>query len=243
MHKEQRDAIVAGGGPAGPSAAPVIEDSDLAEQQSWPEVAPADYWEKRYTDAERVWSGKVNRALASIAASLPPGRSLDLGCGEGADAIWLALQGWDALGIDISPTAIRRASAAAAGVGPGRARFQTGDLSSLPDDTYELVTASFLHSPVELSREDILRRAAERVAPGGHMLITSHADFPPGATVPHGHEHRFLSPEEEVAQLALPVEEWTILLAEKRSRTTTLPDGQHAEIEDVIVLIRRVESK
>ena len=202
--------------------------------------APADFWEERYAGSGRVWSGKVNRVLADVAGKLSPGRALDLGCGEGADVVWLARQGWDATGVDISPTAVRRAAAAAEERGVGdRTRFVVADLAELPAGAYALVTASFLHSPVELARQDILRRAAERVAPGGYLLITSHADFPPWVTVPHGHEHRFLSPSEEVGQLALEPGAWEVVLAETRSREAMSPDGEQATLDDVVVLIRR----
>lgn len=224
------------------NAALVAWDFDAAVQDpaSWPQVAPADFWEERYAGADRVWSGKVNRVLADVAGTLAPGRALDLGCGEGADAIWLARQGWDATAIDISPTAVRRATVAAEGGGVGdRARFVVADLQEMPVGAYALVTASFLHSPVELPRDAILRQAAERVAPGGHLLIISHADFPPWAAVPHGHEHRFLSPAEEVEQLALDPGAWEVVLAETRSRQTTSPDGEQATLDDVVVLIRR----
>lgn len=219
-------------------------------------VAPADFWEERYATAERVWSGRVNRVLSEVAATLTPGRALDLGCGEGADVVWLARHGWDATGIDISPTAIRRATEAAraAGVDAGRIRFVAADLATLPEGTYDLVTASFLHSPVELPREAILRRAAERVAPGGHLLITSHAAPPPWARAHEadahradahrcdddpGDGHRFLGPDEQLRQLALDGEAWDVVVAETRAREATEPDGQTATLEDVVILARR----
>lgn len=223
------------------NAALVTWDFDAAvhDPAAWPQIAPVDYWEDRYTGSERVWSGRVNSVLEDVAASLTPGRALDLGCGEGADVIWLAQHGWEATGIDISATAIRRATDAARAAGLDDARFLVGDLSSLTDEDYDLVTASFLHSPVALARDDILRRAADRVVPGGHLLITSHADFPAGAEVPHGHEHRFLNPEEELAQLALDPKEWEVVFAQTRPRQTTLPDARPAEINDVVVQLRR----
>lgn len=155
--------------------------------------------------------------------------------------IWLAQHGWDATGIDISPTAIARATAAAetAGIERGRAWFQTADVTALPDGDYDLVSASFLHSPVALAREDILRRATTLIAPGGHLLITSHAAFPALADVPAGHQHHFLSPEEDLAQLELDPQDWEVVHAETRPRETTTPDGEAATLDDVVVLIRR----
>lgn len=200
--------------------------------------SPAAFWEERYSNAPRVWSGRVNQVLADVAASLPPGRALDLGCGEGADVIWLAQQGWTATGIDISTTAIERARAAAANARAGGALFLASDLSQLPSGVYDLVSASFFHSPVELARGDILRRALTLLAPGGHLLITSHADFPPWAEKPH-HDHHFLSPQEEIDQLELEPGQWEIDLAETRPRQATGPQGERATLDDVVVLIRR----
>ncbi|GAA4170926.1 class I SAM-dependent methyltransferase [Gryllotalpicola koreensis] len=202
---------------------------------------PADFWEHRYSSSERIWSGKVNQVLADVAASLLPGRALDLGCGEGADVIWLAQHGWTATGMDISRTAIDRAAATAQaeGLEPERARFIAGDLTEVPEGAYDLVTASFFHSPVELARADILRQAAERVAHGGHLLITAHADPPPASDISDGHDQRFLSPDEQVAQLDLDPELWSVLIAEKRARQATMPDGRQVVLEDVVVLARR----
>ncbi|MGB4777927.1 FAD-dependent oxidoreductase [Microbacterium sp.] len=228
---------------AGVNAALVTWDFDAAvhDPTAWPQVAPADFWEERYAASDRVWSGRVNRVLADIAAGLAPGRALDLGCGEGADVVWLARHGWNATGIDISPTAIARATAAAetTGTAPGRARFLAADLAALPDGEYDLVSASFLHSPVALARDGILRRASALVAPGGHLLITSHAALPPWADASAHHQHRFLSPAEELAQLELDPQRWDVLHAETRTRETSGPDGVPATLDDVVVLVRR----
>ncbi|MGO1318600.1 MAG: FAD-dependent oxidoreductase [Cellulomonadaceae bacterium] len=224
----------------------VAWDVDAAVQdESTPLPAPYDFWEERYTGSDRAWSGNVNRVLADVAATLVPGHALDLGCGEGADVVWLARHGWAATGVDISPTAIRRATAAAeaAGLAPERARFRTADLATVPAGAFDLVSASFLHSPVELPRADILRQAAARVAPGGHLLITSHASRPPWAPVDHGHvhvhEHSFLSPYEELEQLDLDPAQWDVVLAETRTRDATAPDGERATLDDAVVLVRR----
>lgn len=216
-------------------------DAAVQDPAAWPRVAPADFWEERYAGSDRIWSGAVNGVLADIAGSLAPGRALDLGCGEGADVIWLSQHGWDATGVDISPTAIRRAAAAAeeADLGAGRARFLAADLAAVPAGAYDLVTASFLHSPVDLPRGDILRQAAARVAAGGHLLITSHAAFPPWADAPHGHEHHFLSPQEELAQLDLDAGEWDVVTAETRTREVATPGGEPATLDDVVVLAHR----
>ncbi len=205
-------------------------------------AAPADFWERRYADSGQVWSGRPNQVLVDIASSLEPGRALDLGCGEGADAIWLAQQGWDATGVDIAPTAVARATRAAAdlGLASERIRFLAVDLGSWDDEgDYELVTASFLHSTVDLPRTDILRRAAGHVAAGGHLLVLSHAALPPWAPNAHGHAHRFLTPDEELDALALGPGEWDVVLAETRTRQATGPDGRPMALDDAVLLLRR----
>lgn len=84
--------------------------------------APVDFWEERYGSSGQVRSGRVNATTASVVADLEaagvvPGTALDLGCGEGGDALWLARRGWRVTGLDISPTAIGRARDAAVAAG------------------------------------------------------------------------------------------------------------------------------
>lgn len=200
---------------------------------------PVAFWEDRYASADKVWSGKVNDALVQTVSDLTPGRALDLGCGEGGDAIWLAQQGWNATGVDISETAVSRATAAArrAGLGENQIRFVAANLATwTSDDMYELVAASFLQSPVELPRVDILRRIAQQVAPGGRLLVVAHAAMPPWGRS-GAHHHEFVSPSDEVASLGL--DDWTTEIAEIRSREATGPNGERAVLEDTVVLLRR----
>ena len=207
------------------------------------EQEPAAFWEERYAGTARVWSGKVNRVLADVAASLTPGRSLDIGCGEGGDVLWLAAHGWEATGIDISETAVARAKAAAtaAELAPTAARFIAADLTTVPVGSYDLVTASFFQSPVALERESILAQAAALVTAGGHLLITSHA-APPSWADGHG-QHRFLSPAQELAQLDLDPQRWEVCIAEVRSREVTAPNGDAATIDDTVILARRLQER
>ncbi len=203
-----------------------------------------EFWEGHYGASERVWSGRPNRVLVDVVTDLPAGRALDLGSGEGGDAIWLAQRGWQVTGLDVSTTAIGRAEAAAtaAGVGDGAVRFVATDLDQWTGDgeTHDLVSACFFHSPVEVDRSAILRRAAGTLAPGGHLLIVSHGAFPPWGKHDHDHDdYQFLSPQEEVAELALDPGAWEVLVAEDRAREATGPDGEQAVLTDVVVLIRR----
>lgn len=205
------------------------------------DVTPAEAWEFRYAESPQRWSGRPNPTLVDVVAGLTPGRAVDLGCGEGADAIWLARQGWEVLGVDISPTAVTRARGAATEAGvDDRATFEAHDLATWePPHEVDLVTASFFHSREELPRADILRRAAARVAPGGHVAIVSHAAPPPWAEHAH-HDELLLDAAGEIAALGLD-DAWEVVVAEHRERAAVAPDGTDAHLEDVAVLLRRRE--
>jgi len=218
-------------------------DSDAGHTHAPQEPDATQYWEARYGEAERIWSGRPNQTLVEVVGDLPAGRALDLGCGEGGDAIWLAQRGWQVTGVDISPTAIARASAAAdeAGIPTKRIRWQAHDLATWTDDgPYDLVAASFLHSRVEFPRTEILRRAAALVAPGGHLLLLSHAACPPWSAHHHDdHKPEFLTPSEEISALDLDERQWDTRIAETRSREATGPNGERAILDDGIVLLHR----
>ncbi|WP_430592493.1 class I SAM-dependent methyltransferase [Humidisolicoccus flavus] len=243
------------------------------EVPSGESVSPKEFWEQRYGTKPRMWSGHVNTALASVVADLVPGSALDIGCGEGGDVIWLAQHGWNAIGVDISETAIARASAAADAVGLSReqAGFVATDVTqagrldrafgseeqasaALHASGFDLVTSSFFQSPVELARTEILRAAAERVAPGGHLLLIAHASAPkPPAGSAHNasaehdeaeHSHGarqslFVTPSQELRALALDEAEWTVVIAELRPRIVTDQEGRAVSIDDSVVLLRR----
>ena len=156
-----------------------------------------DRWNERYLARPRVWSGSPNPVLVAEASSLAPGRALDIGCGEGADALWLAERGWNVLGIDVSDVAIDRARdeaqsrLAPGGPGlPGRAEFQRADLREwVPESrSFDLVIAFFVHLPVD-ERDLVFTRLAESVAPGGTLLLVSHAvsDATSGVGRPSAH--------------------------------------------------------
>jgi len=202
----------------------------------------AAFWNNRYAERDRIWSGEPNQALVLAAESLRPGRALDLGCGEGADAVWLAERGWQVTAVDISSTAVTRAKAFAAGRGikEDQITWVVEDLSSWePTGPFQLVSACFFHSPVDFPRATVLKRAAAAVAPGGDLLIVGHAEPPPWADA-HSHDHhRFLSSAEELADLELDDKVWTLATSEVRSREATVPSRQPATIRDVITLVHR----
>lgn len=196
------------------------------------------FWEERYRSAERVWSGRVNPRLAEVTADLPVGRALDLGCGEGADALWLAERGWQVVAVDVSATALRRATEAASARNLlARIDFQRHDLNeSFPDGTFDLVSAQYLHSPARLERDGVLQRAAERVNRGGVLLIVDHGAPPPWA---EHHDHHFAGIEEVLGSLDLDAPRWTRLRTEAVEREMVGPNGELGTMADNVMVLRR----
>jgi SAM-dependent methyltransferase len=199
-----------------------------------------EHWEEHYGERDRVWSGRVNVRLVEVASTLEAGRALDLGCGDGADACWLAERGWTVVAVDISDTALQRAAAEVDARGLGdRIDFAQHDLSdSFPDGTFDLISAQFLHSTVPLDRLRILSNAADAVRPGGVLLIVDHAGPPPWASK-LDHHHEFPSAEEVVGSLALDDGEWQRVRVESVERQATGPDGQAAAWVDNVIVLRR----
>ncbi|MEV8535094.1 class I SAM-dependent methyltransferase [Streptomyces sp. NPDC051211] len=206
-----------------------------------PESSGAEFWDDRYRESDRIWSGNPNAALVREVEGLAPGRALDLGCGEGADAVWLARRGWRVTGTDISGVALARAAehAAEAGVAD-RVDLQRHDLGeSFPAGEFDLISACYLHSHGDMPRERILRTAAAAVAPGGTLLVVGHGGWAPWEENPHPGIH-FPTPAEVVAQLELPEGRWEVLRCEEHERTQTAPDGRPGMRTDNTVKVRRL---
>jgi len=131
-------------------------------------------WDRRYTEVENLWSAKPNRFLVAEVRDLEPGRALDLACGEGRNAIWLASLGWRVEGVDYSRVAIEKARARAEREGVEVA-FSEGDLVEYEPEpsAYDLVLLLYLHLPAEEHRA-VLRRAARSLAPGGTLVVLGH---------------------------------------------------------------------
>jgi 2-polyprenyl-3-methyl-5-hydroxy-6-metoxy-1,4-benzoquinol methylase len=192
------------------------------------------FWEDFYRERP-VWSGRPNVLLVREVEALPPGTALDLGCAEGADAVWLALRGWRVTGVDASSIALRRAAAHAAEAGVD-VDWQCHDLSrTFPDGTYDLVCAQYLHTPDEVpgEREAILRRAAAAVAPGGLLLVIGHEKHErhPDVHLP--------STGDVLTGLDLDPVGWRVELEDVVERVVTDPDGRPATRRDNVLRVRR----
>jgi SAM-dependent methyltransferase len=205
-----------------------------------------EFWDERYLTATQIWSGNPNSRLVEQVANLAPGSALDVGCGEGADAIWLAEQGWQVTGVDVSTVALQRAAERAAAAGDAvaeRTSWQQVDVLTWDPfpAQFDLVSAQFMQLPPP-SLESVHRRLAAAVRPGGSLLIVGHhpADLHASDGGPDRHELMFTA--EQVAA-ALDAEEWTIVVTATLPRQRTDPDGQTRTIHDAVLhAVRRAPS-
>lgn len=200
----------------------------------------AQYWDDRYGSRDQLFSGNPNGVLVTEVADLPPGRALDVGCGEGGDARWLALHGWQVTGIDISELALQRAASAEGG---DRVTWRQCDLRSTPPaaGAFDLVSAQYFPLPREPGHA-ALRGLLAAVAPGGTLLVAGHhlADF----TEHHAHHERDFDPADfyETAEIAELLDDgWTVLVDETRPRTAPAPEGTR-HVRDTVLRARRRQS-
>lgn len=213
----------------------------------------ASIWDERYSSKPQFWSGKPNPQLVREAGGLHPGKALDLGCGEGADAIWLAQQGWTVTAVDVSAVVLERAHShekaalaresvhAAEGAIASRITWQQADLTRWePEGQFDLVTSQFLHAE-ELAWQGPLRAAAAAVKRGGTLLVVGHhPDRMPPWGGHHHHRDMFYTGEDLVRELELNGPEWQLEVLTTRERPVTGPEGQHATIGDVVLRATRL---
>lgn len=131
-------------------------------------------WDRRYAGSELLWSARPSRFLLAEAGDLPPGRALDLACGEGRHAVWLAERGWQVIGVDFSEAALAKARELSAARGIWANWVPADLLDYRPEErAYDLVLLFYLQLP-EPQRRKILRAAADAVAQGGLLLLVAH---------------------------------------------------------------------
>ncbi|MEU9632988.1 class I SAM-dependent methyltransferase [Streptomyces tendae] len=203
------------------------------------------------TDAVTFWDGvyaarpapaapRPNVRLVETVTGLPPGDALDLGCGSGGDALWLARRGWRVTAVDVSGVAAERLAglARAHGLGDLVDAVRHDLHAAFPEGRFDLVCAHYLHTPFDLDRASVLRTAAQALRPGGRLLVVDH-----GSTAPwswdQDPEARFPSPEEVASDLALDPATWRVERADAPRRTATGPGGRTAEVVDHVLLVRR----
>jgi SAM-dependent methyltransferase len=131
-------------------------------------------WNRKYSSSELLWTATPNRFLVAEVAELEPGRALDLACGEGRNAVWLAERGWDVVGVDFADVGLRKAALLADQRGVKVALVQADLLDYEPErDAFDLVCILYLQLPEE-ERRPTLARASAAVAPGGTLLLVGH---------------------------------------------------------------------
>ncbi len=197
------------------------------------------FWEQRYMSTATPSGRRPSGVLVRFAQDRTPGTALDLGCARGDDAVWLARNGWSVTGVDVSGTALKAAETAAHAAGVSeKTVFERHDLDkSFPHGSFDLVIAMFLHSPVALDRNNILRRAADSVSPGGLLLIAAHGSRAPWSWSKPGTV--FPTAREELDALKLGPCDWNELSVGAISRIAKGPEGQHAEVVDAVIAIER----
>ena len=203
----------------------------------------AAFWETHYQGLDAQWGTSPNKILAGLVTDLAPtpGTALDLGCGHGGDALWLARLGWEVTAVDIAPTALDRVTegAEAAGVA-ALVHPQLHDLAAnFPDGTFNLVSAAYFHTPIEIPRDKVLQRAAQAVAPGGLLVVIEHASAAPWSWQADQDVY-FPSPQDTLKSLQLG-DVWHVERCHAPQRTATGPQGQSATVTDNVIAVRRTQ--
>jgi SAM-dependent methyltransferase len=146
----------------------------IALHFSYGEAVNSRQWDERYSGDELVWSSTPNQFLVAEVAGLPAGRAVDLACGEGRNAIWLAEEGWEVTGVDFSPVGLTKAKRFAdlSGVQVTWIESAVEDWTP-PPEGFDLVAMLYLQLP-EPARSAALFAAASAVTPGGTLLVVAH---------------------------------------------------------------------
>ncbi|HWU09938.1 MAG TPA: class I SAM-dependent methyltransferase [Streptomyces sp.] len=203
----------------------------------------AAFWDQRYNAPNPLWSGQPNPALVEEVTALTPGMALEAGCGEGADAIWLAQTGWQVTGSDFSAQALARAADHTPTKLTGRLTWQQADIRTwTPQDDaphYDLVTVSFLHFPSPLRRA-VFAALAARVAGNGHLVIIGHHPSDLDTAMPRPPEPDIFYTADDLIN-DLPAPGWKAVTLTARPRTATTPDGRHVTIHDTVLTAQRTQ--
>ena len=183
------------------------------------------FWEERWSQVLREHADQVahrapNAHLRTEVGNLRPGSALDAGCGHGSDTLWLAARGWQVTAVDFSATALAHARSTAVAVGAGvaeRIEWVEGDLATWTPQPghYDLVACLYVH--VAGSVEEMVRRMATGVAPGGTLFLVGHRPIDPAtgaATAAAGQVQVSI----DTAVAALDPSRWDFIVAEDRPR-------------------------
>jgi 2-polyprenyl-3-methyl-5-hydroxy-6-metoxy-1,4-benzoquinol methylase len=203
-----------------------------------PTASEREHWDRRYAGAELVWTAEANRFVVQEVGGLPPGRALDLGAGEGRNAIWLAERGWRVTAVDFSAVALEKARrlAAARGVDVEWVEADLRSYAAQPQ-AFDLVLVLYMHPPPP-QRRALVRMAAGALASGGTLLVVGHdrTNLEQGVGGPQDPD-RLFSTDDIAADLA-GLEDLRIARAERVTRPVTSEDGERRAI-DALVRVER----
>ena len=190
-------------------------------------------WDARYAGVANLWSAKPNRFLVAEVGELEPGRALDLACGEGQNAIWLATLGWDVVGVDYSEVAVGKARERAARDGV-EVEFVSADLTEYEPahGAFDLVVVLYLHIS-STQRASVHAKASAALAPGGTFLLLGHdrLNLTDGVGGPSDPDLLYAAEEIAVELPGLEIEKATTVLRDVA--------GEDRDAIDTIVRARR----
>jgi SAM-dependent methyltransferase len=196
-------------------------------------------WNARYSQRELVWTAEPNRLFAAEVADLDPGRALDVACGEGRNAVWLAERGWGVTGVDFSEVALAKAAELARRRGVEVDWVCADVLEHEPAPcAFDLVAVVYLQLPAD-ELGQALRLAADGVATGGTLFVLGHdtTNLTDGYGGPRDVSVLF-TPDDVVGLL----EGFEIDRAERVRRTVVLDDGEATAV-DALVRARRAAQR
>ncbi len=201
------------------------------------ETSRAEFWDARYRAHEAPWDPEPNPILEAEAAGLVPGKALEVGCGEGSDAVWLARRGWQVVAVDLSQVALDRGREAAP---DASVEWRQADILNWepPKEAFDLVAAHFLHfSPAD--RPVVFGRLARAVRPGGRLLYVTHHPLDLQTTLRRPPTPDVLHSAEDVAALLEP-KKWEILAQDARPRLVKDSEGNPVTAHDAVLSARRL---
>lgn len=208
-----------------------------------------DYWERQWGEGAPAGADErslpVNPYLMKQAQSMTPARALDAGCGTGVEAVWLAAQGWQVTGVDISATALTSAQGRVQDAGVAdRVDWVQADLTTWePDQQYELVSTNYAHASIP--QLELYQRLAQWVAPGGVLIIVGHLH----RSGDHHEHHGSADVEQHPREATVTVEaiassfdphQWRIDSAQEHTREVTVPGGRSTTLRDAVVIAARL---
>jgi len=212
------------------------------------QLVTQEFWDARYASADAIWSGNPNEQLVAQVADLAPGTALEVGAGEGADAIWLA-ERLRVSAVNISPVALERAARRAAEAGESTAdkiTWQQADILAWtpPSAQFDLVSAHFVHLP-KAQRDVVYSRLAAAVRSGGRLLIVGHHPSDLETALGRPNLPDWLFTAEAIAEL-LDRDEWELLVVAAPAREAADPRGSGERVimhDAVLSAVRRQKTQ